>query len=426
MLRRFSKLHLISMLTIALLLGCQAKVETATSTVPAFEEVLITYPPTSSLRNSAATRSVTRVSTASLTATAVEGILPTTNPLFTPQATRSTATPFMDHTAQHTVQRGETLTGIAAQYGTTVSDMQALNGIVNGQIIFVGQTLRVPDVTTTATMIAQPTSTPLATIPYSVSQHVFLPMPDAVNDVLYSDFAVLPPDVITHVLAIYAEGQTQGRNPYAFSRLGDSTIEPPHFFYRFDSTPYHLGEYAYLQRTITHYSGSFGYDNVSVQRGLHIWGALDPMWARYPCEAGEHMLACEIRLHNPSTMIIRLGSNDSSSPEHIRDSFEQVITYCLDAGVIPILGTKADRYGDYADTTNTTIRQLAAEYAVPLWDFDRVAQTLPDNGLISDRVHLSYFYAHDWRLERGFTTGHGLHNLTGLIMLDELRQVLPQ
>lgn len=421
MLEQFSRLHLISIFAIAILLGCQSQVETATATVPAYEEVLVTYPPTSSIRNAPATRSPAQASIASPTATAVEGILPTAVPFFTPQAT-----PSIDSTVRHTVQRGETLTSIAAQYGTTVNEVQALNGIVNGQVIFVGQLLRVPDIPPTATMTVQPTSTPLATIPYRVSQHVFLPMPDAVNEVRYSDFAVMPPDVIAHVLAIYAEGQAQERNPYAFSRLGDSTIEPPHFFYRFDSTPYHLGEYAYLQRTITHYSGSFGYDNTSVQRGLHIWAALDPMWARYPCETGEHMLGCEIRLHNPSIMIIRLGSNDSSSPEHVRDSFEQVITYCLDAGVIPILGTKADRYGDYANTTNTTIRDLAAEYAVPLWDFERVAQTLPDNGLNSDRVHLSYFYAHDWRLERGFTTGHGLHNLTGLIMLDELRQVLPQ
>lgn len=43
----------------------------------------------------------------------------------------------------HTVQRGETLSGIARKYGTNYLKIAALNGIVNPNRIFVGQKLRV-------------------------------------------------------------------------------------------------------------------------------------------------------------------------------------------------------------------------------------------------------------------------------------------
>ena len=44
----------------------------------------------------------------------------------------------------HTVQRGETLASIAAQYGVTVQDIAAANEITNPNIISVGQELFIP------------------------------------------------------------------------------------------------------------------------------------------------------------------------------------------------------------------------------------------------------------------------------------------
>ncbi len=43
----------------------------------------------------------------------------------------------------HIVQRGETLSGIAARFGTTVFTLMRLNGICNPNLIFIGQRLRV-------------------------------------------------------------------------------------------------------------------------------------------------------------------------------------------------------------------------------------------------------------------------------------------
>lgn len=413
------------------LLGCEANTPTPPSATPVPSQTMSATPiiraqaETRVFSTETATPTITPSATMTLppTATVANGLLPTVDINFTPSPT-ATATINLSNTTRHTVQRGESLTSIANLYRVSVGELETLNNIAIGQVIFVGQILYVPVIHPTATVTSTPSATPEGNSAFTFNQKSWLPIPDAVNDLAYADFVVMPPEVITNVQAIFAEGQARGRDPFVFSRLGDSTIEPPHFFYRFDSADYHLGDYAYLERTIQHYSGSFSYDNVTVRRGLSTWAVFDPMWADESCEQGEDMLTCEIRQHNPSILFVRMGSNDGSSPEQIRENFTRIIEYCIEQGVVPVLGTKADRYGDYLDNTNTTIRELADEYAIPLWDFDIVAQTLPNNGLVNDRVHLTYFYANDWRLSRGFTTGHGVHNLTGLIMLDELRQVI--
>jgi LysM repeat protein len=42
------------------------------------------------------------------------------------------------------VQRGDTLSGIAARHNTTVEALMAVNGINNPNFIYVGQSLQVP------------------------------------------------------------------------------------------------------------------------------------------------------------------------------------------------------------------------------------------------------------------------------------------
>jgi hypothetical protein len=250
------------------------------------------------------------------------------------------------------------------------------------------------------------------------------PPPTEINNIAIDSIVIIP-DVET-IRRIFAAGQALGRNSRAFSKLGDSTIENPHFLTRFDQPDtYNLGPYAYLQPMIDFYQGSFGRQGMAVHRGLHTWSVLDPMWADpLNCLPGEDMLACEIRLHNPSVIFIRLGSNDVGIPDSVDRNLRQIVEFCIDNGVIPIMGTKADRHEGEGNINNNIIRQVAVDYHLPLWDFDILAGTLPGRGMANDGVHLTTFYAHDYTMPEAFTYGYPVHNLTALIMLDRIWRVV--
>ena len=250
-----------------------------------------------------------------------------------------------------------------------------------------------------------------------------LPPPSQVNGIAMSELVYMPPEVIANMRALYVYGQALGRDPHAFSKVGDSTIEPPHFLVRFDQGPYNLGDYAYLQSVIDYYPGSFERSSLAVRRGMHTWSALDPMWAGAGCNAGENPVECEIRLNNPSVIILRLGSNDRGVPDMTEDNIRDIVEICLESGVVPIIATKADRF-EGSDSTNAAIRQIAADYRIPLWDLDLIAGTIPGHGLGPDGVHFSTFYAHDWTLQAAWTQGTAVQNLTGLMALYQVRRVL--
>ncbi|MEA2460035.1 MAG: hypothetical protein QOH90_212, partial [Actinomycetota bacterium] len=73
---------------------------------------------------------------------------PTPNPLAAPAAAGAAAAVLLTggpaHAGTHTVRRGETLSGIAAHYGVTVSRVAALNGLRDPNLIVAGEVLRIP------------------------------------------------------------------------------------------------------------------------------------------------------------------------------------------------------------------------------------------------------------------------------------------
>jgi hypothetical protein len=247
----------------------------------------------------------------------------------------------------------------------------------------------------------------------------------ALNDIPLSEIIVLPEETLRTVREIYATGQSAGNDPHAFSKIGDSTIESPFFLDRFDEGPYNLGEYAYLQKVIDYYKGSFGRQGRAVYRGLHTWSMFDPAWADPKfCDPNETPIDCELRLHRPSLVFIRVGSNDVGRSDLFRQNMTRLIELCFERGVIPIIGTKADR-NEGSNVNNEMLRELAENYDVPLWDFDRIADTIPGRGMDVDGVHLTTFYAHDYTLPYALQTGYGVHNLTALMMLYEIWRNLP-
>ena len=329
-----------------------------------------------------------------------------------------TATPEY-HLTEYEIQWGDTLYGIALAHKISLDLLLAANPELNQDTILnIDDVIFIPPADMDIADLP-PTPTPAKKSPPALAERV-----SEINGVAIEKIIVLPPEVIDNIRKVFTTGQEKGRNAQAYSKIGDSTIESPFFMDRFETGPYNLGEYAYLQKAINYFKGSFARQGPSVRRGMHAWSLFDPMWTNYEaCKSGESPVECEFRMQNPAFVFIRLGSNDAGRPDLFTSGMKQLIEMCLKRGIIPILGTKADRIeGD--NENNQIIRELAAEYDVPLWDFDKVAQTLPNNGIESDGVHLTTFYAHDYTLPEALRTGYGVHTLTALMMLYELWRIL--
>jgi len=333
-----------------------------------------------------------------------------------------TAVPDSVPPTTHTVQSGETMFRIATTYGISVAELAAANAITDPTLLYAGQVLTIPgqapsapSVTPSLQLAAQPSSQSTNPPPNPLPAP-----PTALNGIPLTTIIVMPPGVLENSRAIYAKGQQLGRNPHAFAKVGDSTIAIDHFLSRFDAGPYNLGDYAYLERVIDYFPGSFSRDSAAMRIGLHAWTIFDPIWAdKSICNPNENVITCEYRLHNPSIALIRLGANDVGAPSLYDENMRQIVQFSLDNGVIPVLGTKADR-NEGSNQNNDILRQIAADYQIPLWEFDPVAATLPGRGLDVDGVHMTTFYAHDYTQPEAFQRGHAMNNLTALMMLDAL------
>lgn len=310
----------------------------------------------------------------------------------------------------HVVQPGETLLGIALSYEVALEEIVELNNISDPARIAQGDELKIPMPAPTAT------PDPLGPTPTWPSP------PGEINGIPYPSILVMDEATRQHAQEIFAAGQALGNNPRAFSKVGDSTIENPFFLAQFDEGGYNLADYVYLEGVIDYFAGSYARDSMAVRQGMHAWSMMDPTWAdQGVCLTNEGPLACEIRLNRPAILLVRLGSNDAGVPDSFRAGVQAIIDYAIEHGVIPVLGTKADRF-EGSDINNEIIRELAVENRLPLWDFDAVASTVPGKGLDIDNVHLLTFYQHDYSLPEAFQAGHALHNLSALVVLDGMWQ----
>ncbi len=297
--------------------------------------------------------------------------------------------------------------------------------------------------TPTVTPAASPTSFPILTVQAIASTPspqpensptpiAILQPPRAVNGVPYEAFILLDANVRENVREIFLRGQKIGRDPHAFSKLGDSIIASAQFLRVFDGVDpflgaYDLGEYAYLQRTIDYFHGSFARYGAAVRIGLRAQFVFDPEWTKTGmCEPSVNMVDCELWLHNPSIMLIQLGTNNRGSASLFRENDERLVQYLMYQGVAPVLITKADRSEGADNRNNRIIREIAEQYHLPLIDFDRLADTLPNRGLKADRIHLKPAPRYDYRQPETFDYGTAVHNLATLMMLDELRALFEE
>lgn len=237
------------------------------------------------------------------------------------------------------------------------------------------------------------------------------------------------PNVSTRAIQLYRAGLAQGNNPHAFSKIGDCQNITSHFLGGFDDPQGHkLGStFEYLQPTIRQFTGMFKRESAAVRPGYNVAAVLSPLQADPDiCKAGESPIACELRINKPSIVIISLETWWAKRPAQEYEKYmRQILDLVIAQKALPILATKADNLeGDHS--VNATLARLAYEYDIPLWNFWKAVQTIPNGGLSDDGFHLSHdsqrpddplFYQ---RLSdpKAWNYGWTVRNLTALQVLD--------
>ena len=222
--------------------------------------------------------------------------------------------------------------------------------------------------------------------------------------------------VDSNVRDIYDYGQSVGNDPNAFSIFGDCQSTPDEFFGVFESDALIIESLSpELHETVLNFEGSFNRESPTSQDGTTPGALLWDQWHRgeYGCNFGETPVDCELRVHNPSFVIIQIGTHfESRNTEYLRT----IITELINRGVVPILGTKADNR-ELDHRVNRDMVQLAAEYNLPLWNFWAALSDLPNRGLyvIDGREDQGAIYLNEEASTR--------HRMTGLEMLNDVWHV---
>ena len=238
-----------------------------------------------------------------------------------------------------------------------------------------------------------------------------LPRPQALDPNEWKDWPVLPAMIDPTLQKVYQRGLSLGNDPHSFSIFGDCQTRPADFFGVFETDPTaRMFLPTELRETVDHFKGSFNRESSTSQDGTTPGALLWSQWHRgeYGCNFDETPVECELRTHRPSFVIIQVGTHfESRNTEYLR----KIITQLLDAGVIPILATKADNR-EKDERINRDMALLASEYDLPLWNFWAAVSDLPNRGLYtrSDRPLQGDIYLTDEAAQ--------IHRLTGLEALN--------
>ena len=267
----------------------------------------------------------------------------------------------------------------------------------------------------TATVVASGTPAPSRT-PLPTATETFTPAPPtatstpsmtptATPDVRldpasWRDWPVIP-KVTGRGLEIYLAGLAMGNDPHAFSKVADCQGIREVLLGVYDQAGvYKLAEAnAGLQETIDWFKGSFNRNGMATLGGYNARAVLQP-WFADPaaCLPGETPIECEYRVHRPSIVLISLEFGyDRRTTANYTQYMRQIIDFFINKGVLPILATKADNAeGD--DSLNLATAELAYEYDLPLWNWWRAAQDLPNHGMDATRPDGFHISVEAWRV----------------------------
>lgn len=268
-------------------------------------------------------------------------------------------------------------------------------------------TKTIPPPTLTPRPVSTPSPVPATPQPTLTSN----PPPPRLDPNDWKSWPVIPEFIDPSLRRVYERGLSLGNDPRAFSVFGDCQTQPDEFFGVFETDPTSLqGLSPELRETVTHFKGSFNREASTSQDGTTPGSLLWTQWHRgeYGCTFAETPVQCELRTNRPSFVIIQVGTHfESRNTEYLR----KIINQLLDAGVVPILATKADNR-EKDERINRDMAMLAVEFDLPLWNFWAAVSDLPNRGLYtrSDRPLQGDIYLTD---EAAL-----IHRMTGLEALD--------
>ncbi|MEO8357859.1 MAG: hypothetical protein ABI621_18280 [Chloroflexota bacterium] len=263
-----------------------------------------------------------------------------------------------------------------------------------------------PSRTSRPTPILLQTITPTAT---------FLPNVTPLDPDAWKSLPILS-NVDASVREIYEYGQSLGNDPHAFSIFGDCQTRPDEYFGVFETNAELVESLEpELREAVDYFQGSFNRESPTTQDGTTPGSLLWIQWHRgdYGCTFTETPVECELRIHRPSFVIIQVGTHfESRNTEYLR----RIILELMDAGVVPILATKADNR-EKDERINRDMAMLAAEYDLPLWNFWAAVSDLPNRGLYTrdDRPLQGDIYLTEEATIR--------HRMTGLAALNAVWRV---
>jgi hypothetical protein len=199
----------------------------------------------------------------------------------------------------------------------------------------------------------------------------------------WKQWPVLPEQISEEMRRLYQEGLQKGTNPHAFSIIGDCQSQPEFFLGIFDIEPLYVSILPVpLQQTAHQFSGSFARSSPTVRDGITAGAVLWNEWANsyqrgQVCRANENPLQCELRVHNPSIVLIHIGTHwEARNHRYLTLIIETIKQH----GAVPVMVTKADnREGD--ERINLQSVQVAQEQGIPVWNFWASVQHTPNNGL---------------------------------------------
>lgn len=235
---------------------------------------------------------------------------------------------------------------------------------------------------------------------------------------------------------IFNRGRSMGNKPDVFSKVGDSITASSLYLDPIGNGGLQLNDYAYLEPVVQYFSQtpardhfSFANTSLAARNGWTTRDVLDPgKSSPGVCLRNETPLECEYRSVQPAFALIMLGTNDATvlSISEYENNMNLIVQVTIDRGIVPVLSTIPAQYtqsGDRVQEINQVIREIAAAYDIPLWDYWRAMQGLPNQGISTDNVHPSYDYSTNATAIFTAETlryGYNMRNLTALMVLDTL------